>query len=110
MQRSLASTVWQSGDRSGPVAVVEFEGHGAHAAGDVDDARCAAGFEEERAEGLSDEVDACGVGVEVGQHVFASMFLGSDGCVVDQDIEAAVGGFDGFRSSGDAGVVGLIDL
>lgn len=56
------------------------------------------------------EVDACGVGVEVGEHLLTGVFLGSDGGVVDQNVEAAVSGLDGFRSSGDAGIVGLVYL
>lgn len=94
------------------MAVVEFESDGAHAAGDVDDAGGAAlsGFEEERAEGLRDEVDACGVGVEIGEHVLAGDFLRSDGGVVGQDVEAAVGALDEGGGGGDAGVVSLVEL
>ena len=59
---------------------------------------------------MGDEVDACGVGVEIREHVFAGGFFEGDGGVVDEDVKTAVGFFYGFGGGGDAGVVGLVDL
>lgn len=110
MQRSLASTIRQSRDTRRPVTVVQFQSYRAHAARDIDNASRALRFEQQRPESLGDEVDACGVGVEIRGHVLAGGFFEGDGGVVDQDVEAAVGFFDGFGGGGDAGVVGLVDL